>query len=1184
MAGLAAEAPAAVAVLDFSVPAAEGNRWTWTESGMADLLQIELQQQGLLLLDRDAIHAVLNEQRLAVSGQTAKDYLTVAKLLNAQFLITGRVVPLDGGRFRVEAGAFSVEAVETEATATSEGDFPKELSRVLKDAAKQIATKLPTRNGFTGETEQTIRAPKPESLIMFYHGLNACASANPESGAAYFMNAAALDPDFTVPLLWEIKAYEMAGLPQHAAIRRNELADILKPLGMAGATNISEISTRPVLAVLNPVVNAAGFDGASIAGDLKRTLLAENQVRVFAFEGIGAAVAEQDLRLSSFFASQDASRYGRWLTVDALLLCQVNPSERGAAQIELSLVNPMNASVMARNQRTMSLAELPAQIPGALKELVGDWLKHPKENSALPVTAESPAVKAKDQNSDLRPVYQGLLNALTQLRREPNKSDSHRALADAFASVGRPRLAAYEIEQCLKLLDIHAPGADGIYLGTHRWLFWEPSPASGAAGLVDRKLIDQMIEQLLTTYPKTLAAGCMRYNLAVTAWRGKNWPEAISQAQQAREILQSLIANYDRKATGVNRGDEELEMAAATYFLEGSSLRETGGREEAEKVFHLGLDFMQSNDVRDFCLPYGPYLGNFFGPQRVYGYGGDAPGIKTRLEQQLAELESVVKQPPVALKEAAETREPAVNTNSSAYWLKLGEVELHAGNYRQAVAWYQRAVANGASVWQCPGLSSALLEIALNQNLDHLREEIERLRRQLDFPPVEASWVDWFGTGRKYQTGRQFDWQKAAASYRGALDFLEHPEQGGIYHLEKQPDCDRVALRWGPTLGEWDLLWSEHYDARWYSAAFYLAQCLVKLDRKEEAAQWLRQIAIKVGGDSAVPLLDRDAWNGSGWSSGNLGARAAELLQELHQSADAPKAPEFGETDGPFKVPPAGLKAQPPSPPLPTVKPEVVQALTNLLAELARVPNSEARTARLQTLVANYGHEIVPATVSLLSADGDHWDEGALIWMLEQTATHTDAQWVAGACARHLNLIVFAQKLDPNATAAALAEEWREEEGSGNVSFWLKNAIVDDRVRPLYALVLRQIADAAPNHHTDVFHMDWAVSRENSAELETAFRQALSSCLKTKLLKQDHYELNRISQIALRRGVPEAIDGFLALDRNSPAQLRADLGGFLDLPEKDDEVVAFLKANNWKWNPGLKQFQPVGSRQTMTVK
>jgi tetratricopeptide (TPR) repeat protein len=294
---------------------------------------------------------------------------------------------------------------------------------------------------------------------------------------------------------------------------------------------------------------------------------------------------------------------------------------------------------------------------------------------------------------------------------------------------------------------------------------------------------------------------------------------------------------------------------------------------------------MQSFKVRNVCLPYGPEIDDFFGPQRVYGYGGDSPGIQTRLEQELVNMgEDIARPAPV---EPTPLLAAVTNTPGSD-WIQKGQFEFQKGNYQAALECYQKAVAVGASAKACPGLTTALLEVALDENPDQPQAEIETLRRRLGFPPVEASWVDWFAAGRKYQAGKQSDYQKAAACYRGALNFLEHPEQMGVYHLEKQPNSDRVALRWGPSLGEVDLLWSENYDRRWYSAAFYMAQCLIKLDKKEEAAQWLRRIALQIGGDRALPLLERDAWKSSGWSSGNLGVRASEMLKELHQDAGSP--------------------------------------------------------------------------------------------------------------------------------------------------------------------------------------------------------------------------------------------------------------------------------------------------------
>src|SRR5262249_40085632 len=156
---------------------------------------------------------------------------------------------------------------------------------------------------------------------------------------------------------------------------------------------------------------------------------------------------------------------------------------------------------------------------------------------------------------------------------------------------------------------------------------------------------------------------------------------------------------------------------------------------------------------------------------------------------------------------------------------------LHFRNqrYRQALDAYEIAVRGKVPVSHCPGVRTALAELALAENRSHPIEEVERLRQQLGFPPIEATWEEWFAAGRKYQTSRAFDLAKAVAAYSATIEFLEHPERGGLYHLGKEPGSDRISLRWGPSLAEVDLLWSRNYDSRWLSSAYYLAQCLIEL-------------------------------------------------------------------------------------------------------------------------------------------------------------------------------------------------------------------------------------------------------------------------------------------------------------------------------------------------------------------
>jgi tetratricopeptide (TPR) repeat protein len=1317
VAGVAGPQP--VAVLDFQVPAESGHQWDWASGGLADLLQIEFEHLGLVTLDRDFIHAVLAEQRLAADGRTAPDQLKLAALLNARHLVTGRILPLADGRVRVEASAFSVEAIETMVTAAREGAFPKELPETVRALARTLADKLKAPRATATDARPPAPAFKPEALIMFYRGLNACARGQPELGIACFMNAETLDPDFAAPVLWETRAFELAGFPEYAAIRREETAETLKRLGFdtSGLTNAAARPAKPVLAVLVPVVVGEAGVGASnsLGAVLKAALLATGRVRLFAFENIGDAVAEQDLRLSSLFMSQYAPRYGRWLASEGLVTCRVTSSGTNRLELDLALVNPLSAATLARLQKIVAPEDLPARLREAAVELLDQWTKPESARASGPPAVEQLDVQAGEAAAELRPAYHGLAAALAQVRHEPANSGFHRALANALGATDRPRLAAREIERCIQTLDIHAPKADRTYLHTHRWLFWEPSPVGGAVGLVDKALIKQMIQQLLTNYPESLAAGCMHYNLAIDGWHGENWRGAVEHARLAHQIIQP---KPDK-----SQGDQDI--IAAAYFLEGSSLRHLARSEEAKAVLRQGQAFMREFNVKGFALPLGPYIDSFFGPLQVYGFGGDKPDLQTRIQEELVLLEGKPARPPGAdlkldaedivsatnapsrtqadwlqcaeqtlgildrvpagqtdtlrvvlasanaslsgarskgaddarlrplvqkfaatllakqsipsfensasaslpeltesavevmslyesagLKEegwtvleplfsdrhpaeltlnlmlqlgwdaerhqrklkAAAARLPAGDaTVPGTTWLKLGQIYYQDERYRDALDCYQRAVAKNIPLGQCPGTAAALLEVALERNPAHAVEEIERTRRQLDFPPVEASFVEWFGTGRKYQAGRQFDLDKAVICYRQALEFLEHPEQGGVYHLEKQGDSARLALRWGPSLGEGDFLWSENYDSRWYSSAFYLAQCLIAVDRKEEAAQWLRRIALKAGGDD-LSLLSEVSWNSTRYSNVRLGAQAAQMLKELHID---PSPPKFGEADGPYKLPPLGRKARPQSAlPPPAPSPEVLQALTNALVAAAREPRSRTPSPRLPEFVRQYGHDTVPALLSLLPRAGELWDEGTLAWLLDRTAAPADAPWVAAACAKHWGLIGVAAKLNSQATAEALAEEWQAQSRAGFVQFFFIFAILDAHLRPLYPLVLEHIAEKKVNHHSIIFRMDKVVKEEQSDELETAFREALTSCLKLKLEQREYYELPRISQIALRHGVPQAIEGLLIGQGSTPEQLLQEVRPFVDLPSGEKEAIELLRANasKWAWEPARKKF------------
>jgi hypothetical protein len=181
------------------------------------------------------------------------------------------------------------------------------------------------------------------------------------------------------------------------------------------------------------------------------------------------------------------------------------------------------------------------------------------------------------------------------------------------------------------------------------------------------------------------------------------------------------------------------------------------------------------------------------------------------------------------------------------------------------------------------------------------------------------------------------------------------------------------------------------------------------------------------------------------------------------------------------------------------------------------------------------------------------------------------------ACAIHWRLIPLANRLAPNATAAALFAEWRAHAAKNFIPPDFIYAIANARVRPMFAPVIEQISGSWINHHSVVFLMDSVVRQEKSDELTAAFRDAVGSCLRLKLEQNDHYELPRISRIALRHGVPEAIEATVVCEMASPEQLRKTLSPYLDLPTQDEAALAYLRTNGsrWQWESATGKFKPL---------
>jgi tetratricopeptide (TPR) repeat protein len=533
------------------------------------------------------LRAVNQEQQQAALGLTAADTIKTAGLLGATFAVTGRAVPLDGDRIRLEARLIVVETVETRASATAEGSARKELDALLQRLAEQL-----TSGGVLGAAETTAppspgKAIRPEALIMFYEGLHACASGQPVLGIAFFMNAHGLDDTFDAARTWEVRAYEMAGLMKEAALAA-EVFSIRRgfPSGAVKPSHGPARAGKRVVAVLPPAVDggpgqrgrAAEADPSGLRLLIEKRLVADGGVRVFCPEGIRDAVAEQDAQLGEFFARQHVARYGQWLAVDALLLCRVDHAQGTQWQVRLSAIDPIGATSLADESSTCGTGELPRTVEALAVKAAGEWASRDSGSGATrPAPRPTSAPLTKEDLARL-PAHSELAAALDVLSRGAANRGTYKALVDAYNKPGMDRLAALELERLLDGLDPKGSTAEADHYETLLWIhdfFNAGQNKKTCVRFVPDLKLAKLTDVLWARYPDAPSTICAFYFLALEAWRAAHWQETARYAAQAAAAVEKRAARLGTMP------EPDSQVAAAACYMQGDSLLHLGLADEA---------------------------------------------------------------------------------------------------------------------------------------------------------------------------------------------------------------------------------------------------------------------------------------------------------------------------------------------------------------------------------------------------------------------------------------------------------------------------------------------------------------------------------------------------------------------------------------------------------------------------
>jgi tetratricopeptide (TPR) repeat protein len=447
-AAFAAEPVSTVLVTDFQAP--QGETWSWARLGVAELAVEALNMHGIVTVDRELLSAVGAEHALAAK-QAQPDGLKAGQWLGATFLLGGGLESLQGSRVRLSATLTRVETAENVGLFSVEGDYTSELqplvgrlvAGLVKAASLDVQALKPER----------INPVKPEALMFFQKGVDACSAGKPALAVGFFRIASDMAPTFLAAWEWEAQAYSLGGLPQHAAalrIRINQQHQMpqqtVRPKDLGDSP---KKGLQPVVSVLTPVVPkgvALPESNETLRHVVEQSVLACGKMRLYHPEQLAEALTEADRQLSLQFSRSGTSRYARWLSADYMIFTRMEPLANGNISLTLDVRHAFSAGRIATLQKETS----PAKVKTTLASMVSEWQASAARSAAPEATIALVALTEADLNR--LPEHRDLVQMLDVRMREPNKftSEQHLALAASFSSQGNPDVFKLETEEAMR--------------------------------------------------------------------------------------------------------------------------------------------------------------------------------------------------------------------------------------------------------------------------------------------------------------------------------------------------------------------------------------------------------------------------------------------------------------------------------------------------------------------------------------------------------------------------------------------------------------------------------------------------------------------------------------------------------------------------------------------------------------
>ena len=327
LAGLPQRSSADTAVISNHVAVLDSPAVGAMSVGLADLIEVGLQREGVPTFDRRYVQYWLAERNLGRSGLMDFKTLQLVRLPGMELLVRGEAQAIGTNRFALTLEAVRASDAVITAAFHEEGRYPQEWLPALEHLIRKMGMKWREMETAAGKASTGHAITwMPEASLWFFQGLDCFANGDTAQAVIAFRQARRWDEQFRLAWLWEARSYQRLGLaaPAQRVLEAAHLSE--KSIGQAGR--------NPVFAV----VAGIGITPEE-KQELERELVSKGGLTVLDPRWIGASAREVDLQLTGQMTARTPAR-NVWLMVDRLVF--------------LEKTSEANAKYQARQQNVLT--------------------------------------------------------------------------------------------------------------------------------------------------------------------------------------------------------------------------------------------------------------------------------------------------------------------------------------------------------------------------------------------------------------------------------------------------------------------------------------------------------------------------------------------------------------------------------------------------------------------------------------------------------------------------------------------------------------------------------------------------------------------------------------------------------------------------------------------------------------